>query len=213
MKLEIFECNPFSENSYLVWDKDSGDAMLLDPGFLSPEEEQQILDKLAQEKLRLRYVINTHCHLDHIFGNAFLKLNFPDALLLIPKNDLPLLKQGKDQSKLFGIESVQSPMPDGFLDEYSSITLGKLEFSLLYTPGHTPGEFSLYNADYKICFTGDVLFRGSIGRTDLWGGNLQTLLLSIKNELFTLPGDVVVYPGHGIQTTIGYEKTNNPFFF
>jgi glyoxylase-like metal-dependent hydrolase (beta-lactamase superfamily II) len=213
VKTEIFECNPFKENSYLVWDSHTNEAMIIDPGFLSAAEEEQIASELETKKLNLRYIVNTHGHLDHIFGNSFLKEKYPEAKLLSPKEDVRLLKQAKEQAKVFGVECKESPMPDIYLDMLPKLTLGGLEFELLFTPGHTPGEYSLLNRAHKICFSGDVLFRGSIGRTDLWGGNLQTLMNSIKDKLFTLDDDVIVYPGHGAETTIGYEKNNNPFFF
>ncbi len=213
MQIKKFVFNPFSENTYLVWDESTLEALIVDPGCQNIHEEQIIQKFIVGNNLTMKYVVNTHGHLDHIFGNYFLKSVFPEAALYVPEPDLPLLERGKEQAKVFGVSFTESPLPDYYLTEETVLTLGDEKFSFLFTPGHTPGEYSLLNENNNICFSGDVLFKESIGRTDLWGGNLQVLENSIKTKLFTLNDNVVVYPGHGDATSIGYEKMNNPFFY
>ena len=129
----------------------------------------------------------------------------------MPEKDIPLFEKGVEQAESFGIKMKSSPISDNYFDELLQLFIGKIEINFLFTPGHTLGEYSIFFPSKNICFTGDVLFKESIGRTDLWGGNYEMLLQSIKNKLFTLSDDTTIYPGHGEKSSILYEKKNNPF--
>jgi len=210
LKIKKFIFSPFSENTFVVWDKSSSDACVIDPGCNSDKEEKELESFITQNNLNIKYLINTHCHIDHIFGNAFVKEKF-NPVFLAPKGDVFLLEKSEEQAALFGIDIKLSPKPDKFIEEEVNIALGSIKGEFLFTPGHTPGEFCVYFENEKICFTGDVLFKEGIGRTDLWGGNYNTLIRSIKEKLLSLPDDVRIYPGHGEASTIGYEKISNSF--
>lgn len=210
LKIQKFIFSPFSENTFVVWDEGSRDACVIDPGCNNENEEKELESFITQNNLNIKYLINTHCHIDHIFGNAFVKENF-NPVFLAPKGDIFLLEKAEEQAALFGIDIKLSPKPDNFIEEKVNIALGSIKGKFLFTPGHTPGEFCVYFENEKICFTGDALFKEGIGRTDLWGGNFNTLIQSIKEKLLSLPDDVRIYPGHGEASTIGYEKSNNSF--
>lgn len=200
----------FSENTIIIWDDKSGDAAIVDPGTSSSTEENELLSFISSKDLRIKYLINTHCHIDHILGCSFVKEKF-NPVYYAPEFDLPLLDNAQQQAQMFDLDIDQPPIPDKLITEQTEIMIGESKLQFLFTPGHTPGEFCIYIGEEKICITGDVLFKESIGRTDLWGGNYETLLNSIHEKLFLLPDDVVIYPGHGEPSTIGYEKQNNPF--
>lgn len=206
-----FVFNPFSENTFVLWDKTTFEALVIDPGCYSGEEESELERFLIQNKLTLKYILNTHCHLDHIFGNAFLKAKFNSAKLILAEEEITLLKGAYKQSEMFGLTFNTSPLPDEILTEQTEIFLGKMKVVPLFTPGHTLGEYSFLVETNNICFTGDVLFCESIGRTDLWGGNQAILIESIRGKLFNLPDETVILPGHGEETTISHEKKYNPF--
>lgn len=210
MEIKIFEFSPFAENTYIIWDEQTGETAVIDPGCVDQNEEEQLANFISENNLTVKYLINTHCHIDHIFGNAFVKDKF-NPIFLAPEKDVFLLEKALEQAKSFGVKIKPSPMPDEFNEESRPITLGDLTLEFLFTPGHTPGEYCVNIPSEKKCFTGDVLFYEGIGRTDLWGGDLTTLIDSIKNKLFTLPDDTEIFPGHGISSTIKHEKENNPF--
>jgi glyoxylase-like metal-dependent hydrolase (beta-lactamase superfamily II) len=208
--IKKFVFNPFAENTYLIWDVDSLETMIIDPGCSDSTEENELFSVIELEKLKPKYLVNTHCHIDHIIGvNSVLK-RF-DVKYLAPEKDLPLLEHAPSQAEMFGLYIDEIKHPDEYLSEESDLKLGNENIKCLSTPGHTPGEFCLYSESNKICITGDVLFQQSIGRTDLWGGNYEQLLNSIKTKLLNLPDDVVIYPGHGENSTIGEERNSNPF--
>jgi len=211
LNIKTFVFSPFDVNTFVVWDDGSKECAVIDPGCYSDEEKNSLAKFIAEKELRVKYLFNTHCHIDHIFGNAFVKEKF-NPQFLIPKEDLFLLEMGKEQGRMFNLDLDEQPKPDDFFSEEETLSVGNLSFSFLFTPGHTPGEFCFYAEKENICFTGDVLFKEGIGRTDLWGGNYETLITSIEKKLLTLPEDVKIFPGHGEQSTIGYEKINNPFF-
>jgi glyoxylase-like metal-dependent hydrolase (beta-lactamase superfamily II) len=210
IKIEKFVFNPFSENTYIIWDDESKSAIIVDPGCFDKTEETILKVFIEERELDLKYLINTHCHIDHILGCKFIK-DLYNPTFLIPRKDLPLLKNVTKQAEMFGIEISNPPQPDQYLSEDLVISLNKSEIKFIFTPGHTPGEFCLYLKTEKILISGDVLFKESIGRTDLWGGNYEVLINSIRTKLLTLPNDVKVLPGHGDETTIGFEKEFNPF--
>ena len=210
MKIEKFAFSPFQENTYVVWDEETNEAIIVDPSCLSENEETELKSFVTENNLNVKYLFNTHGHLDHIFGNAFVKQTF-NPIHYAPEGDLPLFDRALEQAEGFGLTMKQSPKPDQYFTESTSLFIGKTEIQFLFTPGHTPGEFCIYFPTENICITGDVLFRESIGRTDLWQGNYDTLISSIRTKLFTLPNETVIYPGHGEDSNISYEKMNNPF--
>jgi glyoxylase-like metal-dependent hydrolase (beta-lactamase superfamily II) len=199
---------PFAENTYLVWRPGRADALVIDPG-LQPD---LILDFLREQALSAAAVLNTHGHADHIGGNGALKEAFPQAPLLIGAGDAVMLGDAEaNLSAPFGI-AVTSPPADRLVREGDVLDLAGVRLEVLEVPGHSPGHVVLvHRADPTIVFGGDVLFRGSIGRSDFPGGDGRLLLEGIKEKLFRLPGDTVVYPGHGPVTQVGYEQRTNPF--
>ena len=210
LKMEKFVFNSFQVNTYLVWDPETLEAAIIDPGCFSTQEKALISEFSGRNSLNIKYLLNTHCHIDHVLGNSFIKSKF-DSEFFAPEKDLPLLENTAAQGKMFGINTEDVIEPDKFLSEDLQLKLGEFEIRSLFTPGHTPGEFSfLFPAENK-CFTGDVLFFESIGRTDLWGGDSEQLLDSLRTKLLMLPNETEIFPGHGPASTIGYEKDHNPF--
>lgn len=205
-----FVFNMFSENSYVIWDESSRQCLIIDPGCSNTEEENRLFNYIKTNKLKVDYLLNTHCHIDHIWGCGFVKDVF-GTKFYVPEKDLELLNHAGEQAGAFGIELEQIPEPDAYLDEDTKLVLGNSPVTFLFTPGHTAGEYSFYFSKEAFCITGDVLFKNSIGRTDLWGGDYNTLVTSIRSKLFTLPDNVMIYPGHGDASKIGVEKKDNPF--
>ncbi|MCS7053932.1 MAG: MBL fold metallo-hydrolase [Ignavibacterium sp.] len=210
LEIKKFIFNPFSENTYVLWEKESLECMIIDPGCSDEDEEYELFDFIESNNLKPKYLINTHCHIDHILGVNSV-LNKFKIKYFAPEKDLPLLEHAISQAEMFGLRIDEIRKPDEYLSEELILKIGNEKIRCLYTPGHTPGEYCLYSDSNKICITGDVLFQQSIGRTDLWGGNFEQLLKSIENKLLTLPDEVVIYPGHGDVSTIGEEKKFNPF--
>ena len=209
MKIKKIVFNTFSENTFIVWDENSGQGIIIDPGCSTKDEEEKLTKFITKNNITPKYLINTHCHIDHILGNAFVKDKY-NIRFLAPEEDLFLLSLMVQQAASFGFEMKESPNPDTLLKEGLKLEFPS-EINFLFTPGHTPGEFCLYFPEAKFCLTGDVLFKDGIGRTDLWGGSYDTLINSIETKLFTLPDETTIYPGHGEESSIGYEKKNNPF--
>jgi len=195
---------PIMANCYILGCKDTSAAIVIDPG----DDVDKILLVLAEAKLKVKYIVDTHGHFDHVGGNRKLK-EATGADLLIHADDLPMLNHLQDAAASFGLSSDNSPPPDRLLADGDSISCGSITLQVLHTPGHSPGGISLFTPGSV--FVGDTLFAGSIGRTDLPGGNFDVLKTSIHNKLFVLPDDVTVYPGHMGTTTIGQEKRHNPF--
>jgi glyoxylase-like metal-dependent hydrolase (beta-lactamase superfamily II) len=211
IEVKTFTFNPFLENTFVAWEKESRQAAVIDPGCFSSKEEDELKNFILLKQLSVKYLLNTHCHLDHIFGNNFVLKEFQPQYF-IPELDRPLLENAPTQARLFGIEMAKVQPAENFLSEGIALSLGADGIRFLFTPGHTQGEFCIYFPENSTCFTGDVLFQNSIGRTDLMGGNFKTLMDSIQEKLFTLPDETLIYPGHGDASTIGEEKRNNPFF-
>jgi glyoxylase-like metal-dependent hydrolase (beta-lactamase superfamily II) len=210
VKLKVFTFNLFAENTIVLWDDETKESAVIDPGTSTSDEEKILVDFISSEDLKIKYLINTHCHIDHILGCRFVKDKY-NPVYYAPEKDILLLDNAQQQAQMFDITLEEPPKPDQLIDEASNISLGNSKLKFLFTPGHTPGEVCIYLEKEKICITGDVLFNESIGRTDLWGGDYNTLIDSIEKKLLTLPDDIVIYPGHGDSSTIGYEKQNNPF--
>ena len=204
-----FVCNPFQENTLIVH-ASNGDCAIIDPGCYSKVEREEIKSYVEKHKLNPIMVVNTHCHIDHVLGNYFVT-DLWKIPLSMHEGELPVLKSVATYSDSMGIKYDLSPDPNSWLNEGDEVVVGDQKFDVLFTPGHSPASICLYNKAEGYLVGGDVLFLDSIGRTDLPGGDMDTLLNSIKTKLFTLPNDTVVYPGHGPTTTIGREKKHNPF--
>ncbi|MFM1931177.1 MAG: hypothetical protein RL226_480 [Bacteroidota bacterium] len=209
MHLQKFTFNPFSENTFLLWNEDLN-AIIIDPGMSDRAEQQQMEAFIQAHNLTLTSLILTHAHIDHILGNAWVFDRF--GLKPVMHYDaLQTLLQGSAVSSMYGIPYDVSPQPSSFLNEGDVITLGASEWRVLLVPGHAPGHIALYNEEEGCVIAGDVLFRGSVGRVDLPGSEPRLLVDSIQRKMYALPDDTVVYCGHGPETTIGFEKANNPF--
>ncbi|MBK5278462.1 MAG: MBL fold metallo-hydrolase [Bacteroidia bacterium] len=207
--IKTFVFNPFSENTYIVYD-DTLAGVVIDPGCYEMEEKNELDDFIKNKKLNIKYLLDTHAHIDHVLGNYHVKEKYKVPFLM-HKKDESVLKAVKAYAPNYGFVNYTEALPDKFLEEGDEVTFGDSKLSVLFLPGHAPGHIGFYNEKEKILIGGDVLFQGSIGRTDLPGGNHETLISSIHQKLFVLPDDVVVYPGHGSPTTLGEEKVSNPF--
>lgn len=204
MEIERLVVGALATNCYLVRCSAAGDALVIDPG----AEGERILQAAEERGLKLRYIINTHGHGDHIGANGFIKAK-TGALILIHRDDAAMLGSAVKNLSSWLNGGVVSPPADRLLEDGDTVTCGEISFKVLATPGHTPGGVSLLGPG--VVFTGDTLFQSSIGRTDFPGGSLPALLTSIREKLFTLPEDTYIYPGHGAESTVGEEKTSNPF--
>ena len=210
MEIYKFVFSPIDVNTYLVADQ-SSDCAIIDCGCYNEEEFDELDRFIKNKKLNPVLLLNTHCHLDHVFGNQFVLEKYN---LKTNSSELDEINRNNSaqHAMLFGLSMDQPPEPGRFLTENETVKFGTTEFKVLHVPGHSPGSLSFYSEKGNCVFTGDALFAGSIGRTDLPGGNYETLIENIKNKLFVLPPQTVVYPGHGSETTIEREMTSNPFF-
>ena len=200
MEIRTFPVTPFIVNCFAV--KDGNEVLIIDPG----DAPAALFRYIAGCTVKM--IVNTHCHCDHCGGNAAL-VEKTQADLAIHREDLPLLRAMEIQAQMFGVEVEPSPDPTRYLGEGDTIQVGSVSFKVTHVPGHSPGHIALLGDG--LAFSGDVLFQGSIGRTDLPGGNYTQLLASIRDKLLVLPDDTLVYPGHGPSTTIGDERRTNPF--
>lgn len=206
-----FPFNPVQENTYLVFDNATREAIIFDPGCFTNAEEQRLVAEIESRQLKPVKLINTHCHFDHVFGNAFIKQKY-GLELGIHELEAQVLEAAPVVVNMYGLPPMTpSPPADYFIHEGETVTLGDATFEVLFCPGHSPGSLCFYNKAENYLIAGDVLFDGSIGRTDLPGGDHQTLLGSILTKLMPLPDTTKVYPGHGGPTTIGKERRSNPF--
>ncbi len=205
-----FTFNPFQENTFIVYD-DTKECIIFDPGCVSPSEKDQLTTFISSAGLTPVRLINTHCHLDHVFGNKFVSETY-NLPLEIHEGELAVLKAVPQICQMYGIAYPEpSPMPERFIEEGELIQFGETTLKSLFTPGHSPASLSFYCEENAFIIAGDVLFQSSIGRTDLPGGDFATLIDSIKTQFYPLGDDVRVYPGHGPSTTIGREKKMNPY--
>ena len=209
LEIQCFTFNPFQENTYLLINEKK-DCIIIDPGCYFEEERKELLAYIEKEGLNVTRLLNTHCHLDHIFGNRLVAKTYGVGLE-IHSLDKIVLDRSPEAGKMFNVPFEPSPEPVRYLEEGEKIILGDDELVILLTPGHSPGSVCFYCTAQQFVIGGDVLFYQSIGRTDLPGGSHQTLINSIREKLFVLPDDVKVYPGHGQFTTIGFEKKHNPY--
>jgi hydroxyacylglutathione hydrolase len=208
--VEQLTYNPFQENTFLVYDE-TNDCVVIDPGMYTQEERIAFENHIKNKGLNLVKLISTHSHLDHVFGNAFVAETF-NLGLQIHKEDLQTLEMFDRTVALYQIPNTQkSPMPSSYFEEGDKIEFGNSHLDIVFVPGHAPGHVAFISHKDKFVINGDCLFYGSIGRTDLPGGNHDQLLDSIRTKLFILRDDYKVYCGHGPATTIGFEKQNNSF--
>ena len=211
MNLQRFEFNLFGENTYIIWDAASGEAAVVDPGMANDEEVKMFEDFISSKKLRLKYVLLTHAHIDHVFGAELIREKY-EVPVLANKGDVTLGQMCALQAKMFHLPIEVGEIEfDRFIDAGTMLNLGEERIEVIETPGHSPGGVCYYVPASGFLLTGDTLFRGSIGRTDLPGGSMYILVDSIRRKLMLLPRDTVVYPGHGPSTTIGEEASQNPY--
>lgn len=210
MKIEIFVNNPWQENTFLLYDE-TGEAILIDCGCIRDTEKEKILSFLEANDLKLVKLINTHLHIDHVFGVQFIKDRFGFSTCA-NKADEYLLAEAPSYSQALGMQKIeQPPAIEEHIGDGDIIRFGNTKLLALHTPGHSPGGMCYYSEEDMVVFVGDTLFSGSIGRTDLPGGSMKDLISGIKSKLLVLPGKVKVYTGHGPSTSIEYEKHHNPF--
>lgn len=206
MKLDIKETGPMPVNTYILQDEVSKDAVIIDVG----GDFEQIKQETEAKGYNIKYILNTHGHFDHVLGEIYVQQNYPDIPIYIHKDDISHISKLKDEMRYFGFTSENKPLVlDKFIDENTELFIGNNRIKVFHTPGHSKGSLSYY-IDNKL-FSGDCLFYHSIGRTDFYDGDFETLINSITTKLLTLPEDTIVYPGHGISTTIKNEKKFNPY--
>ncbi len=209
IQIKTFTFNPYQENTYLLY-TENGACAIIDPGMYGQEEQQELSAFIAENKLQPRLLLNTHCHIDHVLGNRYIY----ETYKLMPQfheKELPVLLEVQNYAPQMGFNYDISPISETFLDDSGQITIDGHSLEILFAPGHSPGHLCFYSPIQDFLIGGDVLFQNSIGRTDLPGGNHEQLLRSIQTQLYSLPEQTIVYPGHGPQTTIGDEKQFNPF--
>jgi hydroxyacylglutathione hydrolase len=207
--IQKFTFNPYQENTYVLYDE-TGECVIIDPGMYDGHEQNLFAGWIKESGLTPVLLLNTHCHIDHVLGNKFVFDNW-GLKPSFHQGELPVLQAVVSYAPQMGMRYELSPEPEVFLDETGTVIFGNSELQLIFAPGHSPAHLCFYAREDNFLIGGDVLFYNSIGRTDLPGGNHQQLLTSIREKLFVLPDSVVVYPGHGGITNIGYEKENNPF--
>lgn len=210
MQIQAFTFNPFSENTYVLYDQ-TGECIVLDPGCAYPDEEAELAQFIKTKNLTVKHILLTHAHIDHILGCDFVHKTYGVGITM-HKDDLFMLQRGPQMGMMYGVPVKQAPEPEAFLEEGDIFRFGETELDVLFTPGHSPGSITFVHKDSKSVLSGDVLFQGSVGRWDLPGGNQEVLLENIRTKLFALPDDFQVYSGHGNPTSIGVEKKFNPFF-
>lgn len=209
MIVRSFTFSPFAENTYVLYDA-SRECVIIDPGCYDLAEKQELSRFISAHHLTPVRLINTHCHIDHVFGVPYVTREY-HLPLEIHRGEEVVLRFAQQAGLMYGTPVETMPEPGGFLDESDLVTFGNTALEVLFTPGHSPASICFYDRAGKQLISGDVLFRESIGRTDLPGGDYDTLMRSIFDKLLTLDDDVVVYPGHMESTTIGYERRHNPF--
>jgi hydroxyacylglutathione hydrolase len=210
MEIFRFVFSPIDVNTYLIADE-TGECAVIDCGCYNREEFSRLRDFIDKRKLSPVLLLNTHCHLDHVFGNRFMLEDF-GLSAYFHREDEENREKAVTHAIFFGLSMEPPPVPAGFLSDGEQVAFGKNVLTALHVPGHSKGSLAFYSERDSVVFTGDALFAGSIGRTDLPGGDYNTLIRSIRTKLFTLPGKTVVYPGHGESSSIRTEMTTNPYF-
>ncbi|WP_443945012.1 MBL fold metallo-hydrolase [Pedobacter sp. AW1-32] len=211
INIQVFTFNAYGENTYVLHDE-TKECVIIDPGMYEASEQNSLASYIRENALKPVLLLNTHCHLDHVFGNKFVC----DTWNLKPQfheGELPIIEAIPGYAPSMGFTRYElSPLPETFLPTEGEIHFGQSSLSLIFAPGHSPAHLCFYSKADGFLIGGDVLFYGSIGRTDLPGGNHAELIKNIEDNIFTLPDETVVYPGHGPSTSVGFEKQHNPFF-
>lgn len=207
--IKQFTFNEFQENTYVLFDE-TKEAIIIDPGCMYKHEENELALFIRNNQLNVVKLLNTHCHIDHVLGNDFV-MNTYKIPLYLHQEELKTYNDTKRWTLMFNMPDIIIPENLIFIDESSEIIFGNSKLTCLFVPGHSIASIAFYNKDQKFLIGGDVIFNGGIGRTDLPGGNLTTLLQSIQIKVFTLPNETIIYSGHGETTTVGFEKQNNSF--
>ena len=210
--VKSFVFNPVSENTYVLSDAATKEAIVIDPGCYTTNERKMLSKYIADNTLIVKRLLNTHCHLDHVFGNDFVSETYGVALEC-HRAELPVLARASQAGEMYGMPFPQPKDPSVFIEDGDEISVGSIKLTAILAPGHSPGSLGFYSAADGFIVGGDVLFFRSIGRTDLPLGNHSQLINSIKTRFLTLPDETKVFNGHGQVTTIGFEKYNNPFLF
>ena len=209
LSIKIFTFNPFQENTYVLYDE-TKECVIIDPGCYDEDEKLELSTFITEHQLKPVYLLNTHCHIDHVLGNRYIYAQYKLQPRIHAKEEM-LLSGAQGYGKMYGIQMEESPAPIIDLEENAEIKFGNSTLKILFTPGHSPGSVCFHSKADGIVIAGDVLFKQSIGRTDLPGGSMEQLMESIRTRLLILDDNTEVYPGHGDKTTIGYERSNNPF--
>ena len=209
LTVQTFTFNPVQENTYIVYNE-KGECCIIDPGCYFANEEMELKNFISNNRLKPLFLLNTHCHLDHIFGNRFVSKTY-NLPLYINQLEKPVLEYGPISGQLWQLPFDNYDGELKYLNENDNISLSDDTLKVLFTPGHSPGSISFYSFDDKFIISGDVLFEGSVGRTDLPGADFKTLEQTIRSNLYSLPPEVIVYPGHGGTTKIAQEMKSNPF--
>ena len=205
--IKSFTFNPFQENMYVLSDE-TGACIIIDPGCYDATDQQTLSAYISNNNLKPVRLLNTHCHIDHVFGNAYVCSKF-GLELEAHREEVQVLAYSKQAASIYGVNYEESPQPSSFLDEGDQIKFGNSTLDILFVPGHAPGHLAFVSHADRFVINGDVLFAGSVGRWDLPGGDFETLKASIQNKMYALPDDYTVYAGHGPATTIGTEKVSN----
>ena len=209
MEIKTFHFNPLMVNTYILSDE-TKEAVIVDPGNCRFYEDAQIREYVADNKLEIKYIINTHPHLDHIAGNPWCKTEY-GAEILLHEEGMKEYNRAYAYATVFGFEIADMPAPDRHIQEGEILTFGNQKLKVLYTPGHCAGSVSLYHVENQIVFTGDLIFEQSVGRSDLPTGNGVQLIQSIREKILTLPDETTILSGHGDPTTVGHERKGNPY--
>lgn len=211
MNVSRFTFNMFGVNTYILWDNISKEAMIIDPGMVN-DNERKIVDSFIEENgLNMRYLVNTHMHIDHSFGISYMIQKY-GLKLACNIADQFLAERLMEQARMFGLPMSISELEINMeFNDGDKLSIGGEILNVMHVPGHSPGSIVIYAPESSFLISGDVLFDSSIGRTDLPGGNYKQLVDAIREKLMTLPDDTIVYPGHGLETTIGKEKISNPY--
>ncbi len=207
--VKSFTFNAIQENTYVLYDA-SKECIIIDAGCYSKQEQQILTNFISSENLKVVKLVNTHCHIDHVLGNAFVKQTYQVPSYMHASEEA-VLRAVPLYAPMYGFMAYQPSEPDIFIDQTQNLTFGNTSLAILFVPGHSVGHLAFYSKEDKFCISGDVLFYGSVGRTDLPGGNTQQLMQSIREVMYKLPDDTTIYSGHGQTTTIGREKKHNAF--
>ncbi|RIV26828.1 MBL fold metallo-hydrolase [Fibrisoma montanum] len=208
--IQVFEFSPFSENTYVVADDTTGEAVVIDPGCYDQSEKETLSRFIDERKLTVKYLLLTHAHLDHVFGCAYVKRKY-GVKLYLHEQDMVIYNDVPTRCTLYGLRGYEPTDVDAFIKAGDQFTFGNITLDVVFVPGHAPGHVAFINHAERYVIGGDTLFQGSVGRTDFPYSNHTDLMNSIRTQLYTLPDDYTVYPGHMEPTTIGREKQTNPF--